>query len=181
MTSTPDRASFTVRRATPQDAGILSDIIRRAFAPVAIRFELTRRTCPTHPSFAADHWIEEDMATGDTYLMLLEDDAPTGCVGVKKGKEADTCYLTRLAVMPDMQKRGRGDTLVREAMDEAQRRGAKTVQVGIIADDSRLEAWYKRRGFVVSAHARFMHLPFRVTFLTRNLDPPDPGADPDGG
>jgi len=180
MINTPHKAHFSIQRATPGDAGVLSEIIRRAFASVAIRFEITRRTCPTHPSFATDHWIEEDMAAGDTYFMLLEDDTPSGCVSVKHGKETDTCYVTRLAVMPDMQKHGGGSILVREAMDEARRMGAKTVQVGIIADDVRLEAWYRRRGFAVSAHARFTHLPFRVTFLTRDLDLPDSGADPDG-
>ncbi|MBN1882365.1 MAG: GNAT family N-acetyltransferase [Deltaproteobacteria bacterium] len=170
MNDITDGSKFSIRPADERDVGVLTNIIRRSFAPVAIRFEITRRTCPTHPSFCTDRWIEEDMADGDSYLMLVRDEIPTGCVGVKRGKEAGICYLTRLAVMPNAQHRGGGSALIQQALDEAKQRGAKTAQVGIIADDTRLEAWYRRRGFVVSSHARFMHLPFRVTFLTRNLD-----------
>ena len=112
------------------------------------------------------------MTNGDTYFILIYGDTPTGCVGIKRGREANTWYLTRLAVMPNMQNRGGGSVLIQTALDAATQRGAKKVQVGIIADDTRLEAWYQRRGFVVSSHARFMHLPFPVTFLTRDLDPP---------
>ena len=170
MSHAPDRAAFSIRAAHEQDAGILANLIRRSFAAVAIRFDITRRTCPTHPSFCTDRWIEKDMAAGDTYFILMRDDIPSGCVGVKQGREPGTCYLTRLAVTPDMQHRGGGSVLIRKVLDEAREKGAKTVQVGIIANDERLEAWYRRRGFVVASHARFMHLPFRVTFLTRNLD-----------
>jgi len=174
MSHTARRAEFFIRTAEKRDAGILAGIIRRSFAAAAIRFEITRRTCPTHPSFCTDRWIEDDMAAGDVYLMLIRDDTPTGCVGVKRGREADTCYLTRLAVMPNMQNRGGGSVLIREALIAVKQRGAKTAQVGIIADDTRLEAWYRRRGFVITSHARFMHLPFRVTFLTRDLDSSTP-------
>ena len=170
MPRAPHRAEFTIRATQEQDAGMLAGIIRRSFAAVAIRFDITRRTCPTHPSFCTNRWIEEDMAAGDVYFLLMRDETPTGCVGVKRGKEADTWYLTRLAVMPDTQNRGGGSVLIQAALDAARHRGAKSVQVGIIADDIRLEAWYRRRGFVVASHARFMHLPFQVTFLTRDLD-----------
>ena len=181
MTSgTTGTTGFSIRPATVHDAGVLADIIRRSFASVAIRFDITRRTCPTHPSFCTDRWIEEEMADGDTYLLLVQDGTPTGCVGVRQGKEADTCYLTRLAVMPSAQHRGGGSALIQKAQVEAKQRGAKTAQVGIIADDTRLEAWYRRRGFAVSSHARFMHLPFRVTFLTRDLYPSTSEDDPPG-
>lgn len=179
MSHAPDRAAFSIRAAHEQDAEILANIIRRSFAAVAIRFDITRRTCPTHPSFCTDRWIEEDMASGDTYFILMRDDTPAGCVGVKRGREADTCYLTRLAVTPNMQNRGGGSVLVQKALDVAKERGVKTIQVGIIADDERLEAWYRRRGFVVASHARFMHLPFRVTFLTRDLNSSSTDNAPD--
>jgi ribosomal protein S18 acetylase RimI-like enzyme len=76
-----------------------------------------------------------------------------------------TCYLERLAVLPQHRGSGYGTRLVRHALTQAQVMGAAKVGIGIIAADSGLNAFYQSLGFEAGQTKRFAHLPFEVAFM----------------
>ena len=151
--------------ASPQDIIRITAIIRAAFGVVARRFDLTPENCPKHPSNCSEHWVARDLARGVHYYLAWQDRQEVGCVGVEQAT-AEACYLERLAVIPEYQRRGVGAALVNHGLDQARRLGAKEVGVAIIAAQIELARWYRNLGFTPTGTRRFDHLPFEVAFLT---------------
>ncbi|MBN1889574.1 MAG: GNAT family N-acetyltransferase [Thermoflexales bacterium] len=161
-------AGFAIRDATANDAELLASLIRVAFRDVAERFTLTPSNCPTHPSNCTVEWIEAGLEKGLRYYVLEEGENACGCVALEQAGP-DVCYLERLAVLPRFRHKGYGRALVEHVLEQAGRLGAGRVELGIIAGQDELRAWYEGLGFCVERTAKFKHLPFRVAFMARQL------------
>ena len=157
-----------IRECTRADMGMLAETIRRSFRDVADRFGLNADNTPRHPSNCTQEWIQKDMDRGVLYFVLEREGALCGCAGLERA-DADTCYLERLAVIPEQRRRGLGRALVDHVLGEAKRSGAHCVNIGIIAEQTELKRWYERIGFIEGESREFSHLPFRVTFLSVKL------------
>ena len=162
----------SIRRATPDDKALLTDLIRQSFSDVAARFSLTPENCPAHPSNYTLARIDGDFARGVVYYILAHGRQPAGCVALEIASP-EICYLERLAVLPEKRKTGIGKALVDHFLARAKMRGARTVSIGTISDHSELNAWYRKIGFIEGDTKTFPHLPFSVTFMQYDL-PPDP-------
>jgi len=158
-----------IRICAPKDIDILSETIRRSFQDVALRFDLTKENAPRHPSNCTKDWIQKDMERGVTYFVMEKENIVLGCVALEQANY-DVCYLERLAVLPDQQRHGFGKSLVTHVLSEAKLLGAKRVNIGIIAEQTELKNWYKKIGFVEGENKEFSHLPFRVTFMSYELN-----------
>jgi len=161
--------NYTIRRCTQKDTGVLVDTIRESFRDVAERFGLNEENAPRHPSNCIAEWIQREMRRGVTYFILESENLVSGCVALEIAS-SEACYLERLGVLPNQRRHGFGKALVRHVLSEAKLLGALHVHIGIIAEDTELEAWYKRLGFIEAETKEFPHLPFRVTFMSHNLD-----------
>lgn len=160
--------SVVIRNATEKDISLLSSIIRESFMDVAKRFSLTRQNCPKHPSNCEDGWIEDELLKGVNYFISELDGVPSGSVGILRN-EPNNSYLMRLGVLPEYRNRGLGRRLVNFALDKLREEGTKTVEIGVISDQIELIEWYESFGFHVSSRKNFAHLPFEVTFMTKEL------------
>jgi diamine N-acetyltransferase len=158
-----------IRSCTPKYIEVLVETIRRSFQDVALRFGLTQENAPRHPSNCTKDWIQKDMERGVTYFVIENENLVAGCVALEQANP-NVCYLERLAVLPDQRRRGFGKSLVAHALSQAKLLGANHVNIGIIAEQSELKKWYKRIGFVEQESKEFSHLPFRVTFMSYELD-----------
>ncbi|MFA7464156.1 MAG: GNAT family N-acetyltransferase [Syntrophales bacterium] len=160
--------NYKIRKCTPDDCRLLSDLIRRSFRDVAERFGLTEENCPRHASNCTEEWIVEDMGRDIGYFILECEGRPAGCAGLETA-EAGVCHLERLAVIPGSRRRGFGGALIEHAFSEAKRLGARSVGIGVIADHLELKRWYVKYGFVETENRKFAHLPFRVSFMACDL------------
>lgn len=147
-----------------RDADIVSMLISRSFADVALRFALTRENCPRHPSNCTVDWVREDQRRGVAYFIAEQDGLPVGCVAMERAS-ATTCYLERLAVLPGRRRSGIGRALVDHVVKSAKAAGVHRVNISIIAKHVELREWYRRLGFRVGVTKRFAHLPFEVLFM----------------
>lgn len=161
--------SAEIREATVDDVVALTNLIRVAFADVAERLRLTLENCPKHPSNCEPGWIEIAMKNGVAFYLLEDDDALMGCVALEQPEKPGVCYLERLAVLPQYRHRGLGKRLVEHIEAEATTRNLQRVEIGIIAEQDDLRAWYEGLGFVVTGEKEFEHLPFRVAFMAKEL------------
>ena len=150
--------------ATKNDIDDLARLIRRSYADVARRFNLTPQNCPKHPSNCSRKWIETDRQRGVRYYLLTVEGAAVGCAGVEQASSS-TCYLERLAVLPEHRNRGYGTRLVHHALNQVRELGASTMGIGIIAADTGLKDFYKALGFKEGKTKTFPHLPFAMAFL----------------
>jgi hypothetical protein len=55
-------------------------------------------------------------------------------------------------------------------LSKAKLLGVHRVNIGIIAEHTELKNWYKGIGFVEGESKDFSHLPFRVTFMSYEVN-----------
>ena len=163
-----EHMGFVIRNAINDDIPLLTNLIRTAFRDVAERFNLTPENCPTHPSNCTTEWVKSALKKGIKYYILETEKSPCGCIALEQARP-DVWYLERLAVLPQFRKKGLGETMVNHAIDETRKLGAQHIEIGIISDHIELREWYKKLGFSVKSETRFEHLPFIVTFMSREL------------
>lgn len=157
-----------IKTAGPNDTALLCNLIRDSFRDVSERFNLTQENCPKHPYNYTEEWVQKDFDRGVTYFILSDNNDPAGCVALEKAND-DLCYLERLAVLPEMRRKGFGRSLVDHVFSRVRAMGAKEISIGIIAAQTELNQWYQRIGFVEGETKGFPHLPFRVTFMSYQL------------
>ena len=162
--SKDDEVQIRELRGVTSDVETAANILRRAFAPVAEQFGLTKENCPRSPQ----QRVEEDIEKGMRYYFLEEKEQVCGCVALEDAKPG-VVYLGRLAVLPEYRSKGHGKALVQYVFAEARVLGADRVEIGIIAEDVQLRSWYERFGFERTGTRVFDHLPFLVGFLAREL------------
>jgi N-acetylglutamate synthase-like GNAT family acetyltransferase len=162
------RMEILIRDATNKDITLLATLIRNSFLDIAERFNLTPQNCPTHPSNCKTEWIESALKKGIKYYILEKKNVPCGCVALERA-QSDVFYLERLSVLPQFRRNGFGEAMVNHAVNEAKRLGAHRIEIGIISDHIELREWYKIFGFSVKNENQFEHLPFKVTFMSRDL------------
>ncbi len=151
--------------SSANDVADAARVIRESFTTVARDFALTRDNCPTHASFQTDDGLRERFIRpgAQAYLLLLRGRA-VGFVGLLPDKD-QALELTRLAVLPNHRADGLGSLLVQYALTTARLQDARAVTIGIIAENERLIAWYRARGFVETERKRFPNLPFGVCYM----------------
>jgi len=159
---------MNIREANEADVGTLVTLLRESFRDVAERFELTVENCPKNLAFCTDQRIRADIERGLSYYILEQDGEPCGCVALEKAS-SDVCYLERLAVLPEHRRKGYGKMLVEHIFDEAAGNGSQRVEIGIIAEDTKLRNWYGKFGFVPKSTKTFDHLPFVVAFMSAEI------------
>jgi N-acetylglutamate synthase-like GNAT family acetyltransferase len=160
--------AYIIREATPPEIPKLVEIIRTSFQDVAVRFGLTAANCPKHPSNCQDNWITSAMEKGARYFVLEVEGISCGCVALEQASP-EVCYLERLAVLPPKRRRAYGKALVDRVLHEAKELGAQRVDIGIIAEHTELQEWYRKIGFAEQRTATFPHLLFRVLFMSLAL------------
>ena len=157
-----------IRQANEADIDTLVTLLRSSFSDVAESFELTIENCPKNPAFCTKERITGDFDRGLIYYILENEGQPCGCVAIEKANP-DVCYLERLAVLPRHRRKGYGKALVNHIFKLAVKKGAKKLEIGIIAEDKKLTNWYSKFGFVLKGTKKFDHLPFIVAFMSAEI------------
>jgi N-acetylglutamate synthase-like GNAT family acetyltransferase len=158
-----------IRKANETDFNVLVTLLRNSFRDVAQRFGLTVENCPKSPAFCTKQQIKEDFEKGVKYYILEEKGKAFGCVALEKAGP-DFYYLERLAVLPKCRRNGCGKALVNHVFDQARKMGVQRIEIGIIAEDTKLKNWYRKFGFIVKGTKRFDHLPFEVAFMCAGVN-----------
>jgi ribosomal protein S18 acetylase RimI-like enzyme len=129
--------AISVRRARPDDAVALADLVNRAYAVEGF-FVDGNRTAPEE--------IQKLLRKG-TFLVLERGAVLAAAVYVDTRDAEDGGYIGMLSVEPSLQGMGLGTRLVRiaEAMCEAM--GASSVRLRIVNLREELHRWYKGLGY----------------------------------
>jgi len=159
---------MNIREATESDIPAISEIIKTSYATVAQRYNLTPENCPKHPSNCTNVWVDNDFHRGVRYFVIESCSRLIGCIALEIASET-SCYLERLAVIPEERNKRAGTKLVNSFIRKATELGLHKIGIGIISKQSELKQWYQNIGFVETGTKSFDHLPFEVTFLEYHI------------
>ncbi|SDH48234.1 GNAT family N-acetyltransferase [Desulfosporosinus hippei] len=144
------------------------NVIKDSFTTVAREFKLTEENCPSNPAFINLENLMTMKNKGIAMFGLFEKNNQIGFVAVEKAD--DSCYLERLAVLPDYRHKGYGKLLMDFVFNYAKAQGAKKVSIGIIDENSVLKDWYEIYGFRETGLKKYEHLPFTVCFMEKAVE-----------
>lgn len=158
MTQIP---GLTIRRGTPGDAGLLSELGARTFsetfavdntpedlaAYVATSFNVAQQTAELEDP-ASTFLIAEVDGRAAGYAKLHDGEPEKGVEG------ANPVELVRLYVLRDWLGRGIGEQLMRACVNEARQSGHETIWLGVWERNARAQAFYRKWNFrTVGEHA----------------------------
>jgi len=156
---------------TPAHIEDCASLLRRAFATVAEEFGLTEANAPTNAAFTTADNLRRHLEDGMALFGMYRARELLGSVAIKRSRSTDgVFYVERLAVAPESRHKGYGGELLGFAMERIREQGGTTVSVGLIDDNERLKAWYRSKGFVQHDRRRVAHLPFKVCYMSRELE-----------
>ena len=154
-----------------RDFDIAAATVRRTFATVAAKFNLTRGNCPTHPSFVDAERLLKLLDSEGVFFGAFSSNTMIGTVAIEPSKDdPGIWYIEKLAVLPENRTTGFGTLLLEHACNAITNYGGTAASVGIIDEDTQLKSWYVKRGFTVKGTKSFSHLPFTVCFMRRELE-----------
>lgn len=90
----------------------------------------------------------EDLIRGETgyILVAFQDEKPAGIAVVEK-KDAREVHLEDLLVLPEFQKHGIGELLVKEARNFAVKKGYEKMSLNVLANNGNARHLYTKQGF----------------------------------
>ena len=140
-----DNLAISVRRATPDDAGPLAELINEAYA-IEASFVEGDRTSAEEVSA---------MTRGGVFLVLEQEGGVAAAIYLER--QGTALYFGMLAVRPELQGMGLGKRLVRiaEAMGEAT--GATEMTLRIVNLREELGRWYRSLGYREVGTSPFAH------------------------
>jgi GNAT superfamily N-acetyltransferase len=151
MSQSPD---LTIRRAGPEDAGLLAELGARTFSetfaadnsPEDVASYLTASFNPARQTDelndpASTFFIAEVGGLAAGYAQLHAGEPAEGVEGAKPVE------LVRLYVSREWLGRGVGEALMRACVDEARRAGHETIWLGVWERNGRAQAFYRKWDF----------------------------------
>lgn len=154
--------------AERSQASTVATIIREANIPVARELGLEQKSTPRHPSNMTEQWVLSDMGKREIFFILYLENLAIGTVSYKS-VGGGVAFLARLAILPEYQGRGYGSKLVDHLIRYSRSQGDRRVDLGVIESNRDVIDWYNRLGFSVKNSKSFKQLPFKVTFMRREL------------
>ena len=159
-----------IREAKREDIPFCVNLIRSSFMTVADEFGFTEESAPRFTAFAISevklYWhmdeehrpmivAEKDGVLCGYYSLLIQ--------------ENGACELNNLAVLPQYRHSGIGRQLLEHSFALAKRMGCRTVNIGIVEENTVLRKWYEQNGAVHIGTKKFDFFPFTCGYLKRDL------------
>jgi ribosomal protein S18 acetylase RimI-like enzyme len=162
-----DEAAMYVRRAAPDDAAIVAEIVRAACA------ESLAEGFPLSGAGESAEAVLRDLPTREVYVLCRQSDGyAVATLRLHTPPGTDYLYVTRLSVRPGWQRRGLAGQLLAFAEAEAARRGLRSLRLDTPAGYARLLRLYQKYGFSAAAHAALPGRPYTSVILERLLPAP---------
>ena len=159
-----------IRQITKKDIPECVDIIRKSFKTVADEYGFTIENAPRFTAFATTverlSWqfenepskmfvYEQDGVMCGYYSLLMQDN--------------NECELNNLAVLPEYRHCGIGKKLLEHAYETAKAQGCKTMNIGIVEENTKLRKWYEQNGAVHTGTKKFDFFPFTCGYMVKEL------------
>lgn len=144
-----DNLAISVRRATPQDAGAIAELVNKAYE-LERAFVDGDRTTPAEVA---------DLTRSGAFLVLEHGTGLAAAIYLER--RGGGAYLGMLSVDPALQGMGLGTRLVRIAEALAEATGASHMALRIINLREELARWYKALGYRETGTSPYVERPVK--------------------
>jgi ribosomal protein S18 acetylase RimI-like enzyme len=155
--------------ANPEDAELVASLVRESFRKQAEILGINAVLHPNYVAFETEGAVRRRMASGAHVALAHLAHEVVGTVSCFMHNEGRHGEVLRRGVVPAYRGRGLGLELMVYAENYLMKRGASTIELGIVADFLRLRGYYERLGYVVTSTRPVGGLPFEVTCLEKHL------------
>ena len=150
----PTIPPVTIRRAAPEDIGLVVDLGSRTFS-AAFADDNTVEDMAEYLAANFNHErVAGELADQDSAFFIAEvEGAAAGYAKLKKGElpscvtDDRTIELERIYTLPEHFGKGVGEALMRRCLEEARGLGFRTVWLGVWERNDRARAFYRKFGF----------------------------------
>ncbi|MCC6495138.1 MAG: GNAT family N-acetyltransferase [Propionibacteriaceae bacterium] len=147
-------------------------VLRTGFGTEVSEFGITRENTPSNPAFWDPSAIPAVVAKGFGLFAVEGGGRILGCAFAGPSRSRPRIWsLRHLAVDPATRHSGHGAALVAEGVRRARAAGAEALAIGIVAENTRLAAWYRRLGFETIDKTQYPGLVFTVERMRLALSP----------
>jgi ribosomal protein S18 acetylase RimI-like enzyme len=158
-----------IRKLDSREVEQACQVLRSAFATVALEFGLTQENCSTNAAFIDSSKLRDQMQKGLYLYGYFESDELVGVVGVKR-LDPKNYTIEKLGVLPSRRHGGVGGGLLKYALGIICNEGARTAHIGIIEGNTVLKNCYQGHGFATTSIKDFPSLPFRVCLMEKAVN-----------
>jgi len=153
-----------------KDLSAIVGILNVSHGTVAKDFEFTKDNNPTNNAFIDEQTLSVQLNKGIDLYAMLNNDKLIGCIAIEKStKETDTFYIEKVSIIPEFRSRGYGIKLMDFAITKIKEFGGKVISIALIDSNIKLKKWYLSQGFIETGTKDFIHLPFRVCFMNKQI------------
>ena len=153
-----------------KDLSAIVGILNVSHGTVAKDFEFTKDNNPTNNAFIDEQTLSVQLNKGIDLYAMLNNDKLIGCIAIEKStNETDTFYIEKVSIIPEFRNRGYGIKLMDFAITKIKEFGGKVISIALIDSNIKLKKWYLSQGFIETGTKDFIHLPFRVCFMNKQI------------
>ena len=159
-----------IRQITKKDIPECVDIIRKSFKTVADEYGFTIENAPRFTAFATtEERLSWQLENEPRQMFVYEQDGVLCGYYSLQMQDNNECELNNLAVLPEYRHCGIGKKLLEHAYETAKAQGCKTMNIGIVEENTKLRKWYEQNGAVHTGTKKFDFFPFTCGYMVKEL------------
>ena len=159
-----------IRQITKKDIPECVDIIRKSFKTVADEYGFTIENAPRFTAFATtEERLSWQLENEPRQMFVYEQDGVLCGYYSLLMQDNNECELNNLAVLPEYRHCGIGKKLLEHAYETAKAQGCKTMNIGIVEENTKLRKWYEQNGAVHTGTKKFDFFPFTCGYMVKEL------------
>lgn len=159
-----------IRQITKKDIPECVDIIRKSFKTVADEYGFTTENAPRFTAFATtEERLSWQLENEPRQMFVYEQDGVLCGYYSLLMQDNNECELNNLAVLPEYRHCGIGKKLLEHAYETAKAQGCKTMNIGIVEENTKLRKWYEQNGAVHTGTKKFDFFPFTCGYMVKEL------------
>lgn len=159
-----------IKISPDDDLSEVVQVLNKSHGTVAEEFGFTKESNPSNNAFVDAESLRKHLMKGIELFLLTVKGKAAGCIAIEKSmKEEDTFYIEKVSVLPEYRHNGYGVNLMNFAIDKIKEQNGKQASLALIDSNKQLKEWYLKQGFIETGTKDFLHLPFRVCFMSKQI------------
>lgn len=139
-------------------------VIKKSFKNIAEEFNITFENSPNYVLFSTNYAkLKAQLDSGHLMFADFENEKIIGYYSLDiYGNE---CEINNLCILPQYRHSGNGSRLLKHAVNVAEEKNLKKINISIVEENSKLKKWYEDFGFIHTHTKKFDFFSFTCGYM----------------